>query len=196
MINLKNLFSRALLALMLVSGMGSALAGPMYHVTVDTSPLAGKGLLDFSFLGLDSSAAASAMLSNFVGDFAAGSMFEGDAAGDLASGVVLGNGTGLNAFTQEVNLGGSFGFDVRFGDLGPAGDGTTLGVALYSPGFGEYLLAQGNLATFDLMPDTPVAVSFDAAAVNVAEVPEPAALALLVFGLAIMTGMARQRRVR
>jgi hypothetical protein len=195
MLNLKNLFSRVLLALMLVTGASAALAGPMYRVSVDTSTLVGQGLLDFAFLGLDSAAPASAMLSNFSGDFGAGSFIEGEASGDVTSGVVLGNGSGLNAFTQEVNLGGVFGFDVRFGELGSSGDGTTLGVALYTLGFGDYLLSQGNLVSFELMPETAVGVSFDAAAVRVAEVPEPAALAMLMLGLGLMAFTVRQRRM-
>jgi hypothetical protein len=195
MANLKNLFTRALLALMLVTGAGAAAAGPIYRITIDTASLEGEGLLDFAFLGLDSSAAATAMLSNFRGDFATGSALVGDASGDLDTGVLLGNSMAFNAFTQNVNFGGRFGFDVRFDAPGAFGDGTTLGVAAYTLGFGEILLGAGNLVQFDLMPGAATMVSFDGAVVRVTEVPEPAALALMAFGLALMAWTARQRRM-
>jgi hypothetical protein len=194
MFNLKNLFTRALLALMLVTGAGAAFAGPTYRVSFDTAPLEGQGLLDFTFLGLGSSATASARLSNFYGDFGPGSMLEGDASGDVALGVLLGNSGAFNAFTQEVNLGGRFGFDVSFGDVGAFGDGTTLGVALYTPDFGSYLLVEGNLASFELLPETAVGVSVGGEVVRLVEVPEPATLASLALGLALMGSTLRARR--
>jgi hypothetical protein len=51
MFKLKNLFTRALLALMLVTGAGVASAGPIYHVTIDTAGLSGSGVFDFLFSG-------------------------------------------------------------------------------------------------------------------------------------------------
>jgi hypothetical protein len=51
MFNLKNLFTRALLALMLVSSAGVASAGPICHVTIDTTGLSGSGVFDFLFSG-------------------------------------------------------------------------------------------------------------------------------------------------
>ena len=66
MFNLKNLFTRALLALMLVGGAGAASAGPVYRVTIDSSSVAGSGVFDFSFLGFDTAADATAVLSNFA----------------------------------------------------------------------------------------------------------------------------------
>lgn len=78
MFNLKNLFARAMLALMLLTGAGAASAGPTYQVTIDTQGLSGIGQLDFAFLGLESAGAATAYLSNFSGDFG-DFVLEGDA---------------------------------------------------------------------------------------------------------------------
>lgn len=193
MLNLKNLFTRALLALMLVSGAGMATAGPIYRVTIDTSSLAGSGVLDFGFLGLDTAAEATAMLSNFRGDYADSSI-EGDVSGSLEAGFILGNSE-FTHLLQTVQLGGLFGFDVTFG-LDGEGDGTSFAVTLYNTDFSEMLLSQGNLVQIDLMPGAADLVSLDDAFVNVSEVPEPAALALLVMGLGLMGSTARARRMR
>ncbi len=79
---------------MLVTGAGAASAGPIYQVTIDTRGMSGTGLLDFAFLGLESSGAATAYLSGFSGAFG-DFVLEGDASGTRDTGIVLGNGTGL-----------------------------------------------------------------------------------------------------
>lgn len=193
MLNLKNLFTRALLALMLATGAGAATAGPIYRVTIDTSSLAGSGVFDFGFLGLDTAAEATAMLSNFRGAYA-GSSIEGDVSGSLETGIILGNSE-FTHLLQTVQLGGLFGFDVKFG-LGGEGDGTSFAVMLYNTDFSEMLLSQGSLVQIDLMPGAADFVSLDDAFVSVSEVPEPAALALLVLGLGLMASTARARRMR
>jgi opacity protein-like surface antigen len=196
MFNLKNLFTRALLALMLVSGAGAAAAGPIYHVTIDTAGLSGTGVFDFLFSGDATSAGeATVTLSNPSGDFGANEAF-----GDIRSGgssLVLGNTGGYAELLQTVNLGGVFGVDLRF-DVAPAGDGTTLGIALYNEALDAYLGLEGNLAQFELVPGGMIGVSDDNALtriVAVSEVPEPAAIALLALGLALMAWTARARRM-
>ncbi|MFC5462381.1 NF038129 family PEP-CTERM protein [Massilia niabensis] len=191
MFNLKNLFTRALLALMLVGAAGAASAGPIYRVTIDTSSEAGSGVFDFSFLGFETAADATAVLSNFRGNYG-GSEIEGDVSGSLETGIILGNSE-FTSFLQSVNLGGLFGFDVEF-DVQGEGDGTTFAMTLYDTAFSDLLLSQGPLVQIDLMPGVADFVSIDNAFVSVSEVPEPATLASLALGLALMGSTLRARR--
>jgi len=196
MFNLKNLFTHALLALMLVTGAGAASAGPTYHVTIDTAGLSGSGVLDFLFSGDASSAgAATATLSNFSGAFAGATPY-GDVSGDVGTSLVFDNVNGYAELLQLVNLGGQFGFDLRF-DLAPLGDGTSFSFALYDPAFTSYLGINGDLAKFELIPGSPIGVSADNALSTTtiaSEVPEPASLASLALGLALMGSTLRARR--
>ena len=194
MFNLKNLFARAMLALMLVTGAGAASAGPTYQVTIDTQGLSGIGQLDFAFLGLESAGAATAYLSNFSGDFG-DFILEGDASGDRETGITLGNSVFFNDYLQAVNLGGVFRFNVMF-DFAGEGDGMTLGVALYDELITTYLGTEGNLVQFDLMPGSGVTVSAADGVARVAEVPEPASMAMLLAGLMLLGWTLRQRRMR
>ncbi|WP_305821827.1 NF038129 family PEP-CTERM protein [Massilia brevitalea] len=193
MFNLKNLFARAMLALMLVTGAGAASAGPTYQVTIDTQGLSGTGMLDFAFLGLESAGAATAYLSNFSGDFG-DFWLEGDVTGDRDTGILFGNSVFFNDYLQAVNLGGVFRFNVMF-DFAGEGDGMTLGVALYDEFFTTYLGAEGNLVQFDLMPGSGVTVSAADGVARVAEVPEPASMAMLLAGLILLGWTLRQRRM-
>jgi len=194
MFNLKNLFARAMLALMLVTGAGAASAGPTYQVTIDTQGLSGIGQLDFAFLGLETAGAATAFLSNFSGNFG-DFVLEGDASGDRDSGILLGNSVFFNDYLQTVTLGGVFRFNVMF-DFAGEGDGMTLGVALYDEFFTTYLGTEGNLVQFDLMPGSGVTVSAAEGLTRVAEVPEPASMAMLLAGLMLLGATLRQRRMR
>lgn len=194
MFNLKNLFARALLALMLVTGAGAASAGPIYQVTIDTRGMSGTGLLDFAFLGLESSGAATAYLSGFSGAFG-DFVLEGDASGTRDTGIVLGNGSGFNDYLQAVMLGDLFRFTVRF-DVAPEGDGTTLGVALYNDDLSGYLGVEGNLAQFDLMPGSAIVVSADNPLTRLSEVPEPASMAVMMMGLMLLGWTLRRRGMR
>jgi hypothetical protein len=194
---LKALFSRALLALALVAGSGAALAGPTYHVAVDTSAFAGTtGFLDLTFLGLGSAAPATARLTNLVGNFGAFSNAEGGASGDVAGGVAIANSGGFNDFLQAVNFGDTFSFDVGFDVIGN-GDGTTFGVALINEAFDSYLGLAGNIVEIGVQPgaaDTVFAAVGLADVSTASAVPEPADWMLLATGLALMTIALRRRQ--
>lgn len=186
MFNLKNLFTRALLALMLVTGAGAALAGPTYHVSIDSKGYSGTGLLDFQFSTYVPSDGASVFLSNFTGDYTG-------ATGDLGAGVLVEASDGFGDFSQTLNLGGRFGFDVRF-DNGAFNEGTALNVGLFSDELDQWLGATGTLVLIQMTPNEPTVVEVDAGFASAAEVPEPATLAAMMLGLTLMGSTLRARR--
>ena len=196
MFNLKNLFTRALLALMLATGAGAASAGPVYHVTIDTQGMTGTGMLDFLLLGDATTAApATFTLSNFTGLYGVG-VTDGDAS-KVGSKLILGNSDGYARLLQAVTLGGVFGFNLEFA-VGLEGDASLLGIALLNEAMDAYLGMEGDLAQFDIAPGS-LAISPDNAFVTispVSEVPEPAVMALLAMGLMMLGWTLRQRRMR
>lgn len=201
MFNIQSLFFRALLALTIALGAPAALAGPVYQVTVDTSSLAGNtGFLDLNFIGLQTPTPTYARLNNFSGDFFGDAMPEGDVSGDIGNGVVLGNSTGFNAFTQAVRFGGLLSFDVSF-ETGYELIGTMLSVALLDNDWG-YVGADAHLLTIDVMANAPAVIDVLApglvavAELPAAEVPEPRDWLLLATGLFLLgaTRRLQQRR--
>lgn len=195
MFNIKTLFLRALLALSIAIGAPAAIAGPVYNVSLDTRSLAGSsGLLDLVFLGQNTPNPTFAYFSNFSGDFFGDALLEGDAAGDVLNGAVLGNRDGFNAFDQAVRFGGLISFDVSF-ETEYELIGTTLSVALLDMDY-NYLGADSHLLAFDVMANTPAAITILAPSlVSVAEVPEPSDWLLVASGL-LLIGFTRRMQVR
>jgi hypothetical protein len=193
MFNLKNLFSRALLALMLVAGSGAALAGPTYHVTIDSTGYTGTGTIDFLLSSYVPSSDGSAFVSNFTGNSIGQGEMMGDVSGDLGSGLLLGTRDGFGVFAQALDLGRRFSFDVRF-DPGSFNDGLGFSVGLFSDTLGQYLGQNGTLVAIELTPGEPNLVLVDAALASAAEVPEPATLAAMMLGLTLMGSTLRARR--
>jgi hypothetical protein len=194
---LKTLFTRALLAFALSGGAGAALAGPTYHVALDTTAFAGStGYLGLTMLGLPTSSLSTATVSPITGAFAGVVNLTGDANGSFGGGAVIGNTEDWNEFAALVNFGGLFSFDVRF-DVGGGPDGTTFGVALYDNN--GYFGANGNLIEVELGAGAVGAISVAspiAVIGEVAAVPEPADWMLLATGLALMTFTLRRRSRR
>jgi len=194
MFNMKNLMTRALLALALSFGAGAAMAGPTYHIAIDTADYAGtRGYLDLSMVALGDAAPAFAMLHNFTGNFLGAALVEGSASGDVNAGVLLGNSELVNAFSALVDFGGLFSFDIRF-DLDDGAVGSTFSVALFNEAFDNYVGIQGSLLDVALQPGEAPAFVPNSSLVAAGEVPEPATLASLALGLALMGSTLRARR--
>ena len=201
MTNFTSFLQRAILACAITLGAAPAFAGPMYHVTIDTSSVVAEtsGLLDFA---LTSNAASpdltSVTLTNFSGDFGAEFMREGDVT-NIAGGYAIGSGAGLSWLTRIVNLGGVFGFDVGFADNFGGVDGVSLAVSLFDADMTRYLGVDGPLVAFELVPamngePSFVAVSEDNALASTAAIPEPSELLLMLTGLALLGFATRRAR--
>lgn len=196
MFKMTSLLSRCVLALACLSGSAAALAGPTYHVNVDSaSQGSGDGYLVLSFLNLDPQPSVTATVTNWTGAFAGTGMAYNDAVVDFGSHTLTLVG-GTNGYIFDVDFGGMFGFDVSFDTENPAYE-TNFGVAL-SDLDGNYATG-GDIASIVLGTGGPVQISANAAYASVtpaavgADVPEPAELALVMTGLGLM-GLMRRRR--
>lgn len=201
---------RTVSVLMLLLTYTSAQAAATYHVSVDSSSLFGNsGFLDLQFNPGDISApAAAAILSGFSGDatLEPGVMVDGNAAGTLPTPLYFVNDTAFNAVLQPVTFGNAFDFTISFSgayETTLTGSGTRFSLALLDPGYNPLATVDpvGTILQFELMPGGGIdATTFDADAVGtpsivtLTAVPVPAALPLLISGLALL-GFMRRRAV-
>lgn len=206
MFNFKNFARQAFLSLALVCASAAAMAGPTYLVTIDTQAYPGEsGLLDFGFLGDANAANELVTVSNFSGAFGAEYDRAGGVVGALGDVVTFSNTGSANFLTQEVILGGGFSFLLNFsGDYAmPANpndaSGLTFVVALFNSDLSD-IFAQ--LVQFDLMPfvagePANITITANANLVDVAEVaqvPEPSQLLLMLSALALAGAALRRRK--
>lgn len=187
MTHLKTLFSRALLALSLLTGAGVASAGPVYHVAVDTSGASGAGFMQIDFLPFATSDVVTATISGLDGAFTG----TPDLVNVARSGGAYTFSTGaFSELFQSITLGGTFGFDVAFGGAPADGGSATLSVSLLdSPT--TYLAFPA--AQISLAAGMPPAIDADPAFAAVSPVPEPADWMLVATGLLLMTALQRRR---
>jgi hypothetical protein len=188
----KSLFSRALLAAALVTGAGAAVAGPVYHVDIDTASFQdlGTGFLDMTFLPGVESSPATATVSHLSGNFGDVLDMSAGVSGSVDGQVVFDN-TQLADLFRSIKLGGHFGFDISFSGPDSGIGGTDFDVSLYD----ETSLLAASLVHFVLQPGS-VTVSFqeDYATVGpAADVPEPSAALLVLIGLVMAGAVARRR---
>lgn len=196
--NLKNLVQQFLIALTLCTS-GAALAGPAYHVRVDTSAYSGQGLMDFTFLANVGATPATAVIGNVSGAFGAGYDRSRGASGAFPGQLELINRDGGSYLSYWVTLGGILGFDVRFeGDFASIENvnGTQLNVTLYNEDFSDFVGIQGSFASFELQPKVNgmaggVLVSQPNDLASVAMIPEPPTQLLLAGALMLM-GLVRR----
>lgn len=187
---------------------GSAWADTQFHASVNTAAWAGQtGWLDFQFLaGMASAPAAEVRISNLSGSFGSEFFLEGQAAGSLASGFVLGNATAFNDLFHAINLGGSFSFDLSFsGDVFsvPGQAGTSFSLGLLAADQQSYLgNPDGALFQIELTPalttggaaSTTLSLLGGNTIATVSAVPEPESYALMLAGLAALSLLRRRSR--
>jgi hypothetical protein len=203
MFNFHHIVRKALLAAALAFGSAAALAGPTYLVTIHTQNVdAETGLMDFNFYTTGDAVGGIVSLSNFSGAFGLEVDRAGTATGAIPDAVSFSSGMTSNYLTQSVVFGGDFSFNVTF-----SGDYETV-EGLYAPTFQVSLyddflsIEYGMAVQFDLLP----ALNADPAGVLVtvpdadlasvaqmAEVPEPSQLLLMLSALAL-AGFALRRR--
>jgi hypothetical protein len=200
MINFTTLMRHALLALALAATSLAAQAGviPTYKVTVTTSAAAGtSGYLDFQFAGMGGPEAL-ATISNLQGalggvDYEQGTVIDG------AGMFTMVNDNSLRSYLAD--FGGAFTFDlaVRGDFLGvDSFDNNFFTVAALDAGFTS-IGASAFAVTFELFAPQGAAGPFvdvvaDATLADVAAIPEPSELLLMLTGLALIGVVARRRR--
>jgi hypothetical protein len=196
MFNFKTFVKQALLAATLAFGIGSATAGPTYHVDIDTTNYAGAGSIDFWMSSLTGASGALATVSNFTGSLGAETFRFGGVGGALPASTGFDNSQSFSSVTHDVILGNKFAFDVSFsGDfLTVPGFGSTFSVAMYDA-LGNYLVQPDFLVEFSLTPvtfDNTASVAYSNARNVRVSVPEPSDMLLVMTGLGLVGFMRRR----
>ncbi len=210
--SLRRVASAAALALFVS---GAVAAAPVsYLVTVNTSDYTGvDAQIDFQFnpavVGGVPGATAVVTAFNAPSLLSGAPALEGDAAGDPATALTLGNTTILNASLSQITLSNLFSFIVTFNgayQTSASLDFTTFSLSLYDAAFAPLgALASGsNLLAFDLLNG---AVSFQDLSTPAAQgaprllveqidtpLPAPGIVVLLMAGAVVGFGVRRTSR--
>lgn len=203
MFNFSTTIRQALAALVLAACSIAAQAGviPSYHVTVNTAIASGtSGYVDFDFASLLGAPGATATLSNLQGAFGPIDDIVSHDWSETVPGTFTLPAVGPSYLSFMADFGGMFSFDLAFdGDFltSPSDLVNVLSVIFYDA---DLLPLAGGASTvqFELFSPTDVSgpsvgVSFNADIANVANVPEPSMLLLVLTGLAIAAVVARRR---
>jgi hypothetical protein len=200
MFNPKNILRQCLLAVALFSSAVTAMAGPTYHVDINTTGLSGTGALDFYLTPGLTALPLNVTLSNFSGNFGA---VDTGISGDFAIGpngsFSLSNDALLNAYLyRSASLGsGPLSFDVAFSGafLDTVGnEGSVFSLALYDAN--NNVIDNGDgIAIFNLLATSPTVIELSSfARANVSVVPEPSDMLLMLTGLGLVGFTVRRRK--
>ena len=198
MFNPQHILRQCLLAVALFSGAVTAMAGPTYHVSINTNGLSGTGAVDFFLNPALTALPLTVTLSNFSGNFGA---VDNSVSGDFTNGpngsLSLSNDASLTAYLlRAAALGGPLTFDVGFSGafLDSVGsEGSNFSFALYAAdtsllGIGAFYLDALTV------PSAISAPGFPGATISLNVVPEPSDLLLMMTGLGLVGWTVRRRK--
>lgn len=180
----------------------SVAAAQTFEITVDTSAIAGtNGYVDLQLNPADLLApTVGASILDWTGSITliGAPLVEGDVTGALPATVELSNSTAFNDYFQAVQFTDAFRFLLQFtgnASIPPSSLGTSFALSLYAANGLSPLLtgdASGSIVRFELLAGDVSYQTFGPA--QVSPVPLPAAVWLLLSGMAGVLGVSRFRR--
>jgi hypothetical protein len=185
----------------------AARASSIFVFTTNTSSLSGTGYIDLQYNALSGAGYSVASITSFSTDGTLGgcvpasACLTGDASGNLASTVTIGNGALDNSSYNDYAEAITFGTFVRFlvtlsGPPGGTVDSLFV-LTYYNSDYSQYLLSadpNGASATLDIKPDGTVLIqTYPAAGGSYdttlgSSVPEPVSVFTALAGLVLLAG--------
>lgn len=197
MINPKNFLRQCLLAVALFSSAVTAMAGPTFNVSLNTSALSGNGSVDFFLSQATTPVPLTVSVGNFSSNFGAFGA-TGDATIGADGNFTLSNQSADTFVLRSAVLGDPLTFDITFGGAffdSMGGEG-----AVFSFGLND---ANGliDFATFDfdasVFPIAFTVTGFPGATITLAAVnavPEPSSMLMMMTGIGMVGFVARRRK--